>query len=251
MDQKNNCAGRVKWILANALHQDGKKPIREVWSEVLFDAEEYSPDNFEIIKLIEALSNEIKLIAVKAKKIGLPENLYRPYVEKALKALKVENINAAWDNYKQHITGDVLVCFAFCNHLIDENEIEIDSSEIDEIHSALKELREELSKNIEDPLLVNFIENQIAIISKSLAEYHIKGSSALNQGFASGLTEVIENEDTIRENLKSAPVNKVQKAWGLFQKATEKAAEVNKTSDTWGKVIGKSTELLDYLSNIN
>ena len=251
MEQKNNCAGRVKWILSNALHQDGKKPIKEIWSEVLFDTDEYTPDDFEIIKLIETLSNETKLIGVKANKLGLPENLYKPYVEKTLKALNITNLNTPWDNFKQFISGDVLVCFAFCTHLIDENEIEIDEEEINNIHYALKELREELSKNIEDPLLSNFIENQIAIISKSLAEYNIKGSSALNNGFASGLTEIIENEDTIKENLKSSQVNKIEKVWGLFQKATSKAAELNKTSDTWQKVIGKGTELIEYISNIS
>ena len=251
MEQKNNCAGRVKWVLANALHQDGKKPIKEIWREVLFDAEEYTPDDFEIIKLIETLRNETKLIGVKAQKLGLPENLYKPYVEKTLKALDVTNINSAWDNYKHFVTSDILVCFAFCAYLIDENEIEIDDEEINNIHAALKELREELSKNIEDPLLANFIENQIAIISKALAEYNIKGSSALNNGFASGLTEIVEHEKTIKENLKSSPVNKVEKAWGLFQKATQKAAKVNKTSDTWQKIIGKGTELIEYISNIS
>jgi|GEM_PF-2802705 len=250
MDQKNNCAGRVKWILANALHQDGKKPIKEIWSEVLFDVEEYTPDDFEIIRLIETLSNETKLIGVKARKLGLPEQLYKPYVDKTLKALNITNMGAAWDNYKHFITSDILVCFSFCTYLIDENEIEIDDEEINNIHAALKELREELSKSIEDPLLANFIENQIVIISKALAEYNIKGSSALNNGFASGLTEIVENEKTIKENLKSSPVKKVEKAWGLFQKATQKAAEVNKTSDTWQKVIGKGTELIEYISNI-
>ena len=114
MEQKNNCAGRVKWILTNALHQDGKKPIKEIWSEVLFDVEEYSPDDFEIIRLIESLSSETKLIGVKARKLGLPENLYKPYVEKTLKALNVTNINSAWDNYKKFITSDSrLLCILY------------------------------------------------------------------------------------------------------------------------------------------
>lgn len=251
MEQKNNCAGRVKWILANALHQDGKKPIKEIWSEVLFDTEEYTPDDFEIIKLIETLSNETKLIGVKANKLGLPENLYKPYVDKTLKVLNITNLNTSWDNYKKLISGDVLVCFAFCAHLINENEIEIDEEEIKKIHSSLKQLREELSKNIDDPVLANFIENQISIISKSLAEYYIKGSRALNNGFANGLSEIIENEDTIKEHLESTSVNKTQKVWELYQKATAKAAELNKTSDTWQKVIGKGSELIEYISNIN
>lgn len=251
MEHKNNCAARVKWILDNALHKDGKKPIKEIWSEVLFDAEEYTPDDFEIIRLIETLSNETKLIGVKAQKLGLPENLYSPYIEKTLKALNITNLNTPWDNYKKFITSDVLVCFSYCTYLIDENEIVIDDEDINNIHSALKELREELAKNIEDPVLANFIENQIAIISKSLAEYNIKGSNALNNGFTSGLTEIVENEKTIKEHLKSTPVNKVEKAWGLFQKATQKAAEVNKTSDTWQKIIGKGTDLIEFISKIS
>jgi len=250
MEQKNNSASRVKWILANALHQDGRKTIKEIWSEVLFDTEEYTPDDFEIIRLVETLSNETKLIGVKAKKLGLPENLYRPYIDKTLKALDISNINTQWNNFKPSISNDVLVCFSFCAYLIEENEIEVDEEEIKAIHNSLKELREELLNNIDDPLLSNFIKNQIAIISKALAEYEIKGSSALNNGFANGLTEIIENEATIKEHNKSSSIDKVKKSWTLFQNATKKVAEVNKTADTWQKVLGKGTELIEYISNI-
>ena len=82
----------------------------------------------------------------------------------------------------------------------------------------MKELREELAKNIDDPLLANFIENHIAIISKSLAEYNIKGSSALNNRFATGLTEIVENEETIRENQKTSQVKKKSRMLGSFFK---------------------------------
>ncbi len=250
MEEKNNCASRVKWVLVNALHQDNKKTIKEVWSEVLFDSEEYIPDDFEIIRLVETLSNETKLISVKAKKIGLPENLYSPYINKALKSLNITNLNAEWGNYKNSISTDVLVCLAFCAFLIEENEIEIDIDEINKIHASLKELREEMANNINDPMLSSFIENQISIISKALAEYHIRGSSALNNGFSSGLVEIIENEDTIRENINSRSIEKIKNTWGLFQVVTKKAAEVNKSADTWQKILGKGTELIDYISNI-
>jgi len=251
MEEKNNCASRVKWVLTNALHQDGKKTIKEIWNEVLFDSDEYEPDDFEIIRLIETLSNETKLIGVKAKKLGLPDNLYVPYINKAQKSLNITGLNTPWANFKNSISNDVLVCLAFCSFLIDENEIEIDIEEINKIHASLKELREELSKNIDDPMLASFIENQISIISKALAEYNIRGSSALNNGFSSGLTEIIENEETIKENINSSQITKIKDTWNLFQGVTKKAAEANKAVDTWQKILGKGTELIEFISNIN
>jgi len=251
MEVKNNCASRVKWIFTNTLHQDEKKPIRDMWGEVLFDLEDYQPSDFEIISLVEKMSSEIKLIDANAKKIGLPERLYSRYIDKAQQALNVSNLNAGWANYKKFVTDDVLLCFAFCAHLFDGNEVEIDSDELQAIHDSLQEMREELANNITDPMLADFIEKQITIISKSLAEYSVKGSSALNSGFSQGLAEIIENEETIKANIDSPPINKIKRSWGMFQAVTKKAAEANGAVDTWHKVLGRGAELIEYISSID
>ena len=66
------CKGKK---IQESTNTENKKLAERIYAKVLFDVEEYTPDDFEIIRLIETLRNETKLIGVKARKLGLPENL--------------------------------------------------------------------------------------------------------------------------------------------------------------------------------
>lgn len=246
----NNCASRTRWLLLNALHENDSIPAIEAWANVL--KPEHDPDfeHYEIIRLLDSLREELTLVRAELERRGVPANLYETHLKNAFDSTQVNNLGAGWANYKKHITGELLVCLSFAAFLIGENEFEFDDNDIDELGTLIADLRESIANTEIDPVLKRFISSQVEMLSRSLDEYRIKGSKAFKGTYIQGLGQIVENEIVIKSNSDNPSVAKLKSLWEKFQLATRKAAEANKTIETWGKIIEKGSEVMSYLSKL-
>lgn len=247
---KNNSASRSRWLLLNARHQQDDVKTVDAWREVLTYGEGDDLDSFEIIRLVELLRSEIKKTERELSKEGVPEEKYRLHIDKAYQATALENVNAPWKNFKQHITGELLVCFSFAEFIITDDEPEFDEDEIEKIRMLIGELEASLNEGSFKPELMDFVNDQIGLLKRGLHDLSIRGSKALQKCYVDGLSEVIEHAEIIQENHDTAPVEKLRSLWEQMKSATNRAAELNKSIETWSKLTEKGTALLDYLDKI-
>lgn len=246
----NNCASRTRWLLLNALHENDSIPAIEAWANVLMPEHGTDYDHYEVLRLLDSLREELKLVQAELEKRNVPANLYDAHLKNAFDSTQVGNLGAGWANYKKHITGELLVCLSFAAFIIGENEFEFEEDDISEIEKLIKDLRDSISSTVIDPVLKRFISSQVEMLSRSLDEYRIKGSKTFKGTYIEGLGQIVENEIIIKSNSANPAVAKLKSLWGKFQLATKKAAEANKTIDTWGKIMEKGSEVMDYLGKL-
>lgn len=248
IEENNNSASRVRWLLLNALHESENITILEAWANVLLPEHGENIDHFEIVKLLNSLREEISVVKAEVVKLKVPSHLYEQYVEKALKATKVENLQSPWANYRQYITVDVLLCFSFCAYIVGKDEFSFDDSDINEIDKLISSLNEKIEVGDSDPLLKHFILLQIETLKHSLSEYRIKGTRSFKSTYITGISQIVENEELVRNNSETVEIGALKKIWEKVKSATETAAKANKSLDTWKKLIEKGSEVINYLS---
>lgn len=246
--ENNNSASRAKRLLFNALQQNEKISVLEAWANVLSPNHVENIDHFEIVKLINALREEIKATKAEVEKLKLPTTLYDNYIEKALKATQVDNLNSAWANYRQYITQEVLLCLGFCAFIFEKDEFLFDDNDISEIEKLVSELEEKLKSGNIDPLLKFFISEQINTLRYSLNEYKIKGAKSFKSVYIAGIGQIVENEELIRSKAGASEINFLKQIWEKIKATTDKAEKLNKTLDTWKKLADKGSEIIGYLS---
>ncbi|RUR39098.1 hypothetical protein [Vreelandella populi] len=249
-DEKNNSASRARWLLLNAQRQNDQKKTIDAWREVLTYGQGDELDAFEVIRLVELLRNEVKITERLLAKEGVPENKYKSHINNAYRATALENVNASWANYRKYITPELLVCFSFAEFIITDDEPTFDEEEILKIQELIAELEASLEIGEFSNELVDFINDQIALLKRGLHDLSIRGSKALQKCYVDGLGEIIENSDVIKDNHGTEPIEKLRSAWEHMKSATNKAAELNKSIDTWSKVTEKGANLLEHLGNL-
>lgn len=248
VDENNNSASRARWILLNASHEHHKKSVLEAWANVLSPDHGENIDHFEIVKLIQALRDEIKATKAEAEKCKIPTNLYEHHIDKALEATQVENLTSQWITYRQFITPDLLLCFSFCAFIFGVDEFSFDEEDIEEIQKLISELELQVDDGAIDPVLKHFVTTQIKTLKHSLNEYRIKGAKAFKSAYVNGVVQVFENEELIKGKTDLSEINLLRKVWEKMKMATEKAASTNKAIDTWVKLIEKGSEVIEHLS---
>lgn len=247
-EEKNNSASRAKHLLSIALQQDGNASVFASWVNVLLPKHEKTVDHFEIVRLINALREEIKTTKAEVEKYNLPLHLYDKYFENALKATQVDNLNSAWENYRKYITNEVLLCLSFCAFILQKDEFLFDEKDILEIEELVSDLDKNLEEGNIDPLLKFFISEQIKTLRYSLNEYRIKGAKTFKSVYIAGMAQVIENEELIRNNKDKTEINFLKRVWEKIKITTDKAENFNKGIDTWKKIAEKGKEIIGYLS---
>lgn len=245
----NNCASRTRWILLNALHENNSIPAIEAWANVLKPDHDPIYDHYVVLKLLDSLREELKLVRAELEKRKVPINLYEVHLNNAFNSTQVDNLGSSWTNYKKHITGELLVCLSFAAFIIGENEYAYDD-DIDEIVRLVNDLKDSLQSTEIDPVLKRFVISQIEMLSRSLDEYRIKGSKAFKAIYIEGLGQIVENEIVVRSNNDTSAITKLKILWEKIQLVTKKAAEANKTIETWGRIIEKGSEVINFLSKL-
>lgn len=248
IEGNNNSASRARCILLNASQQSDRISVLHAWANVLVPDHDENIDHFEVVKLINSLREEILIVKAEAEICSLPNNLYENFLEKALNATQVDNLQGPWSNYCHHITDEVLLCFGFCAHIIAKDEFSFEDQDIDEIEEAITDLKKKIESGKVEPLLKHFITSQIETIRHSLNEYRIRGTKSFKSTYISGISQIVENEDLIRQNSTTSEITSLKKIWEKIKSSTEAAAKANKAIDSWTKLIEKGSDVIDYLS---
>lgn len=248
-NEKNNAASRSRRILEKAFQQQNNQATYRVWNKAILDGDD-SVSTFEITRLVEALKKEIELAERQLAAASVPDSLYKKYFKSAYNAININNLDAAWNNYQKFINSEVLLCFAFAAHIIDEDEPQFDEDQINEIVKLIADLKASLNSTDVDPVLKHFVKDQIILLERGLFDFRVRGSKALMKCYMDGLGEIVENAETIRENSETPIINLLKKTWEYFQTATNKAATLNKSHETWAKLIKKSLEVIDYITKL-
>ncbi len=246
--ENNNSASRVKQLLSNALQQDGNASVFATWVKVLFPKSEENIDHFEMVKILNALREEIKATRAEAEKLNLPMHLYDKYIDNALRATQVDNLNSAWQNYRQYINNELLLCLSFCAFIFQKDEFLFDEKDILTIEKLVNDLEKNLKEGNIDSLLKYFISEQIKTLRHSLNEYKVKGAKAFKSVYVVGMSQVIENEELIRDNKDKQEIHLLKQLWEKVKITTDKAEKFNKGIGTWKKIAETGKEIIGYLS---
>ena len=248
-NEKNNSASRARWILVNALHQGDSVKTLDAWYNVLIDRDE-EPRSFEVIRLVEALRKEIENAERQLERQGVPDSLYKKHFQDAYKVTDPTNLTTGWGKYKKFIKPELLVCFSFAAYLIEENEPTLPDEELEQVEKLLAELKTQLVELEIDSSLLHFVQEQVALLERGLQDLNIRGAKALQKCYVDGIGEIFENEKIIIENSESPIISKLKEVWTTFQGTTNKAATINKSIDTWSKVVEKGTVLIDGITKL-
>lgn len=246
---KNNAAYRVRNLLVAAKNsQDSLKTV-DVWKMALANSND-PVESFEVIRLIELLRSELRSIERILAKQGVPKQTYSPHFQSAYQATAVENVNATWSNFRGNITNELLVCLQFSEFIIKEDEPEFAVEQIEKITQLIQELRSSLEDPDLDPELTYFVSQQISLLERGLRDLKIRGSKAIQKCYVDGLGEILEHSDILQDNADTPIVNKLKAAWGHVQSATEKAAQLNKSVDTWGRLLERGADVVDQFAQL-
>lgn len=246
---KNNAASRARNLLIAAKNSKDSLKTVDVWKTVLAHSNE-PVESFEVIRLIELLRSELRSIERTLAKRGVPKQTYSPHFQRAYQATAVENVNAVWSNFKANITNELLVCLQFSEFILNEDEPQFAVEQIEQITQLIQELRLGLEDPGLDPELTHFVSQQISLLERGLRDLKIRGSKAIQKCYVDGLGEILEHSDVLHDNADTPIVNKLKVAWGHVQLATEKAAQLNKSVDTWGKLLERGADVMDQFTRL-
>lgn len=249
-NKKNNSATRVHALLLKARSSQDKEITQNVWKAVLTQSNEQM-ETYEVVRLVDLLRKEIKSVERGLVKAGVPKPLYSSYLDSALNATSIVSMNSGWANYKKYITNELLLCLRFSEFILEDHEPEFEDESIEEVIKLISELKESLKESDVDPDLFHFVSEQINLLERGLHDVKIRGSKAIQKCYVDGLGEIIEHSELIEENHDKPVVKKLKQAWGHIHSATEKAAKINKAVDTWTKLLGKTSEIIEHFPPLN
>jgi len=231
------------------LHESDRIETIQAWTNVLLPHRD-NVEPFEVLPLINSLKSEIGRAGRQLSAASVPAYLYQTHFEKAYQVTNVNNLSSPWANLKQYITAELLVCLAFAAHIIDEDEPEFNEEELSELETMISDLHDSLSASDIDSDLKHFVQQQISLLRRGLADVRIRGAKAMQKCYVDGLGDIVENAETIKKNSESEVVEKLRTIWASMRSTTERAATLNKSTDTWSKLIDRGSALLEHLSNL-
>jgi hypothetical protein len=166
-----------------------------------------------VLSHLNWLHIELQLLEYQVRNAGLSAHLYESAFARVRQIVSPLNLAASWQGYRGNLTPDVLLSLAFCNELLPDEEVAIDSEELAEITKQAESLGAMLEQSSLPDAVKKLIAHHLELIYVSLAQYPIFGAKALRQAGRAALGEIIESKDAIGKQQKADEINHLGTLW--------------------------------------
>ncbi|CAG0967922.1 hypothetical protein RHDC4_01093 [Rhodocyclaceae bacterium] len=139
-------------------------------------------------------------------------------------------LGGAWNQVKQYLLRETFVALAFCTEIIPDEESNISEEALAEISNLVADLRSSMEDANISPRLHELIDHHISLIERAIAEYPIAGAKALREAARTGLGELIEVREVLKEEKDTPSVNKLGTAWKRVNETADIALKAEKLS---------------------
>jgi len=229
MPKNINSASRLVALLQSIPGHPDNTQTLEVWAK-LFEISEENPNKkaATVADRLSAMYRELELVREQMQKANYSESLSASAVSKTEHALSTMLLPGTWNQVRQYLNPETFVALAFCSEILPDEEAQIASEELVEIHARVEELQESLAGSQLPPRLRALVEHHIGLIRQALAEYPISGAKALREAARTALGELIEVEEIINANRDAPEMSKLVAAWKKVNNAADVALKAEK-----------------------
>lgn len=203
-----NAATRLHSILENARAQKADQPGRAAWASVLG----LDPNNGrEVMKNVLLLGDVLEEIEKSIRENpGRPTDLYLRNFDRLRRALSITNLDGSWGTQAQLLTEAAVGDLAFCSEAIQARQPEFEAplDSIRMLAAEIEELTTLVAESDIDPELRTVILVCLEALRRAVAEYRIRGASALRDAVKNSLAELLLVADVVKSEHQKTPVVK-------------------------------------------
>lgn len=176
-----NSASRIHDIFHEAMrHQEGEHLI-QVWSAVfgqMSDGEQDAKQIGHVALMLTYAHDQLEDLLIQLRSTKFSEQIYGPKIQEFRNALIMHNINAAWKERRNSLTGDTLNWLRIFSEMIADEGSPLDAAELSFFREKLEALRADVL-SVDFPAEVKlFFIKQIDVLIKAIWAYKVRGSVA-------------------------------------------------------------------------
>ncbi|MEZ5444578.1 MAG: hypothetical protein R3F45_02190 [Gammaproteobacteria bacterium] len=183
------------------------------------------------------VEREIQAIAKQLGERDLSPELYSKLVERLRSSIQPSFLNGPWSNVISQIKPETLTALAFCAEILDDEEVAIDAEELGEIERRVSELEALVEHSNVPESIVLLVRHHIGLIRRGLAWYPICGAKALRESAHIASGELLEAQETVRENSGTETVTKLRELWRVVNATTDVALKGDKLVALFGRIM--------------
>lgn len=181
-----NPMARVYTILDAAFQTNGDEPAFAAWAKAFGVTRPSDPNDHasmhEIARLLGLAYDQLELgrQLLEQSKHFTPDT-YDAAFTKAERAMMAGSLNSQWNQFRQHLTPDVLALFKAFAQMIPNESLEVSSDEWQTLLREVNELEEMVRTGKFDEDFKLFIFAQLDVIRRAVREYPIRGPEAFKE----------------------------------------------------------------------
>lgn len=231
MAQNLNSATRLHRLLQQAENHANDKQVMETWAKIFAITEPRANKRALLVaERLAAMLRELEQIQTQMRQADFSDSLYASALTNIEQCLSSMLLSGSWSQVKQYLQRETLIALAFCSEIIPDEESDISPGALTEISNLVGELRSSLLEADISPRLRKLIEHHIALIEGAIAEYPIAGAKAFREAARTGLGELIEVRDVLKEEKNSPPVSKLDTVWKRVNETADIALKAERIS---------------------
>ena len=229
-----NPASRVLAIVQEFKSQSNGQSIADGWEKILaLQKDDDSEDQVYIA--VQAFLGELKLIQLRLRDLGAPEELFAPHVARLKNSFNPTQLGSGWQSHREVVTSEAslnaLQWASWVLKQFDENDL--DEASLDALRDALYE-QDALLENVALPSqLREILARQALTLKVAINLYKIRGVAPLREAVHKSVGELVSenrlNDDAIKDVTQESN-NAVQKGLLLLTKAAEVADKGSKVA---------------------
>jgi hypothetical protein len=237
MPKKINSASRLIALLSSIPNHAANTQTLSVWAGVFKISETNSYQCANLVsERLGSMYRELAVIRKQMQVAGFSENLYEPALASLESGFSVTRFNEGWSGIQPWFKPEVMIALNYCSEIIPNEEAEISQDALNGIQAELDELQALLADAQLPESLRTLIQHHIDLIFNALAEYPVSGAKALREALRSGVGEIIESTETIKENHQNPAVTKLKDVWKNVNEAVDFALRTERTVQLGHKV---------------
>jgi len=197
-----------------------------------------------VTERIHLLIDELDLLREKLHRAGATESIYAPILGKVERAFHPAHVAASAPSIKQYLSNDVLTGLAFCSELLPEEEDGISQEDFAEVVSLINELELLLGENSFPAGLTALIRKHIRLAELAIAQYPLRGASALKDAVKYAAGDILFSEAEISD-LPPEGAQSLRTLWQRMNTLADRAIKV----DNLLQIGSRASKFLDDMMN--
>lgn len=215
MVRVDNPAGRLHVMLSKVRTQPREKRTRDVWADLFGVSPEAVHEIYRHLVLMQITLDEAREGLLRIP--DLTQELYLLCFPNIQTAISPTNLDSQWVQYQKSLDDGTMRGLAFCSDTLGKYQAEnlIEQATLDEITSDLDSLSEKVRASSLDDALKIVVLDLLEALRRAIAEYRIRGATALRQALEASVMAVFRNHSLFQD---AAEREEVGRFWQVLRK---------------------------------